>query len=278
MHEILDHLPNRARVLDLGARDGSFPANQYPHLQIVRVDLTRPGQNTGGFVLADAAQLPFPANAFDAVILNHSLEHFDNLEGALAEVGRLVKPDGAAFVAVPDASTFSDRLYRKVLIEAGGHVNLFSSEADLAKLLTRYLGLPYAHSSVLYGSFDYLNPRNIADLSRTRHVALPEPLLFLLNATVRAVDRRFRTRMSVYGWALYFGRTGELVAPIPRTNVCLRCGTGRRSDVIERRGAVQRKWIFFRAYRCADCGALNPFSRDRDFATTGDRRYRYFPR
>jgi SAM-dependent methyltransferase len=267
VHEILDHLPNRARVLDLGARDGSFPADQYPHLQVVRVDLTRPGQDTGNFVLADAAQLPFPAKAFDAVILNHSLEHFDNLTGALVELGRIVKPEGAAFVAVPDASTFSDRLYRKVLIEAGGHVNLFSSEADLATLLTQHLGLPHAHSTVLYGSFDYLNPRNIADLSRTRHIALSEPLLFLLNAAARAVDRRFHTRMSVYGWALYFGHAGAPVASIPRTNVCLRCGTGRRSDVLERLGAVERRWFFFRAYRCAECGALNPYSRDRDFAS-----------
>ncbi len=49
---------------------------------------------------------------------------------------RLVKRDGAVFVALPDARTFSDRVYRKVAKSAGGHVNLFGSSAELETMLT----------------------------------------------------------------------------------------------------------------------------------------------
>lgn len=77
-------------------------------------------------VLADAAALPFASASFDAVVANHSLEHFADLDGALGEIGRVLAPAGALYIAVPDATTFTDRLYRW-LARGGGHVNRFSS-------------------------------------------------------------------------------------------------------------------------------------------------------
>jgi SAM-dependent methyltransferase len=63
-------------------------------------------------VQTDASRLPFPDASFDAIIASHSLEHFERLETALQELGRVVRPSGSIFIAVPDASTFSDRLHR----------------------------------------------------------------------------------------------------------------------------------------------------------------------
>src|SRR5438477_426023 len=111
MHEILRNLPAGARVLDLGCAAGSFASDELPFI-VVRIDLERPDTHASHFVQADAARLPFPAACFDAVISNHSLEHFDNLAASLEEIGRVVKPSGALYVAVPDATTISDRLYR----------------------------------------------------------------------------------------------------------------------------------------------------------------------
>jgi ubiquinone/menaquinone biosynthesis C-methylase UbiE len=142
MYEILDHLPRRARVLDLGCRDGSFASECYDFLTI-RVDLTRPKRQLGAFVQADAVHLPFPSRSFDAVVMNHCVEHFVQLKPALQEIGRVIKQDGAAFVAVPDCRTLTDRLYRKVLRNLGGHVNLFDSAAKLEEMLSWYLGLPH---------------------------------------------------------------------------------------------------------------------------------------
>jgi ubiquinone/menaquinone biosynthesis C-methylase UbiE len=111
VHEVLASLGRGQRVLDIGSGAGSFDAPEGRFITI-RADLDRPSAPAANFTQADAAHLPFPPNAFDAVISNHSLEHFDDLAGALAEIARVVKPDGALYVAVPDASTFRDRLYR----------------------------------------------------------------------------------------------------------------------------------------------------------------------
>src|SRR5712692_1376907 len=142
MHEILDHLPAEARVLDLGSHTGSFPAEAYRFVT-VRVDIATPGPGANSLVQADAASLPFRSRTFDAVILNHSIEHFDNLKRALQEVGRVLKREGAVFASVPDATTMGDRVYRKVYLDAGGHVNLFNSPVKLAEMLSWYFGLPH---------------------------------------------------------------------------------------------------------------------------------------
>jgi hypothetical protein len=39
---------------------------------------------------------------------------------ALQELGRVVKPQVAEFVAVPDAATFADRVYRAAYRNTGG--------------------------------------------------------------------------------------------------------------------------------------------------------------
>ena len=87
MHEILLHLRASQYVLDLGCGTGSFNRRNYPFTTI-RVDLSRDGNVS---VQAKAAQLPFKDRLFDAVICNHSLEHFENLGGALLELRRITK-------------------------------------------------------------------------------------------------------------------------------------------------------------------------------------------
>jgi len=123
MHEILRNLPPGTLVLDLGCSRGSFAEASAPAV-VVRVDLQPPSNRAlyGGFVQADAAALPFRDRAFAGIIANHSLEHFEDLDGALREIGRVIAPNGGLFVAVPDASTVTDKLYRW-LATGGGHVN-----------------------------------------------------------------------------------------------------------------------------------------------------------
>jgi ubiquinone/menaquinone biosynthesis C-methylase UbiE len=262
LHEILDHLPRGARILDLGCREGSFPAGAYDFLTI-RVDLTRPRLNTPLFVQADAIHLPFPSRTFDAVILNHSVEHFVHLKPALQEIGRLIKRDGAAFVAVPDARTLTDRIYRKVFRNVGGHVNLFDSATELEKMLSWYFGLPHIATRTLFSSLSFLNQKNTRDPAVQRQMRFPglwEPILALATATTRILDRWFDTRTGVYGWGFYFGNAGESIDVQPLANVCVRCGQAHPSHTLEQAGCVGK--FPMSSYYCPDCAAFNIFFRD----------------
>jgi SAM-dependent methyltransferase len=263
LHEILEHLHREARVLDLGCREGSFSAGAFSFLT-VRVDLNRPRAAMSAFVQADAVRLPFPSRTFDAVILNHGLEHFDRLKPALQEIGRVVKREGSAFLSVPDARTVTDRIYRKLFRNAGGHVNLFDSASELEKMLAWYLGLQHVATRTLFSSLSFLNRKNTRDpgvRSQMRFGGFFEPVLLLLCAGMRVIDRFLATRTSVYGWAFYFGAIGEKIDVQPRTNVCIRCGQAHPSQALEADGVVRRRRRF-RTYRCPSCSALNYFSRD----------------
>lgn len=260
MHEILDHLSPGSRVLDLGSKSGSFKAEDYPNLVLFAADLGSPGgvQRELRFLRADAGSLPFRSRSFDAVILNHSLEQFERLTPALQEIGRVVKADGAVYVAVPDATTFSDRLYRKVFRDRGGHVNLFGSSARLSETLSWYFGLPLAGSRTLHASLTFLNRRVVGPgPRRIPWTRLPESVVALVTACLRMADDAFGARLSVYGWALYFGCLKEPVDAEVRANICVRCGQAHPADWLEGIGAVRRRRWLPAYYRCPGCGARN---------------------
>jgi|SRR5579872_5104553 len=265
MDEILRNLRPGARVLDLGSLTGSFPLDRCPGALVVRIDLTAPEPGTvEGFVQADAAKLPFPDRAFDAVIANHSLEHIDRLDAALSEVARVVRPEGSIYVAVPDASTFSDRLYRW-LYHGGGHINPFCSSDELAAHLTKATGLELAGVRPLYSSFEYANryyflpraPKRLWLVGRGSR-----RFIILLSYGARLFDRVFGTRASMYGWAIYCGNIGEEVQTEPWSNVCVGCGAGFAAPWLKVNNLVRRRLLFFKSYHCPCCGSLNLFTAD----------------
>jgi len=139
---------------------------------------------------------------FAAVVSNHSLEHIANFAAALHEIGRVVRPDGSLFVAVPDAATFTDKLYRW-LARGGGHINAFTAPDALAKEIERATGLPHRVPGALF-SLSFLNRRHNPGRRPRRLLLLgagSEWSLFLYAWLSRRLDRFFKTRTSVYGWA-----------------------------------------------------------------------------
>ncbi len=262
MHEILQNLVSGQRVLDIGSNAGSFDASIGPFIAI-RADLDRPSSPTPNFARADAAHLPFADRAFDAVISNHSLEHFHDLAGSLAEIGRVLKPTGALYIAVPDASTFCDRLYRW-LARGGGHVNAFTSAPELAGIIERATHLRHVSTRTLCTSLSYLNRKN-------RRVAGPRRLLVagggseislhLFTWFARLADRLFATRLSVYGWSFCFGNVAVPEDTEAWTNVCIRCGSGASSDWLRESNLVRRRFLL-KVYDCTNCGTTNLFSED----------------
>lgn len=259
MQKLLESLPPGSRVLDLGARSGSFTTNRQD-LLVVRLDLEIPADHRPGvYVSADAARMPFRAEAFDAIISNHSLEHFVEFEATLREIGRVVKRDGALYVAVPDASTLTDRIYRW-LARGGGHVNAFRTPQDVSLPVERLTGLPHRATHLLYSSLSFLNRHN-QTAPAPRRIALflngSERYLALLMWMLRGIDRRMGTRLSVYGWEFHFGG-----GPVPDRsqawmNVCVRCGSGFSEAYLRAKKAV--RWV---TYRCPECGGFNLLTRD----------------
>ena len=262
MHEILSRLRAGQRVLDLGCMSGSFRAEDCA-ASVVRADLdSQPGRAGGAFVCCDARFLPFDAGAFDAVILNHSLEHFEKPEVVLAEIGRVICAPGYLWVAVPDASTITDRIYRW-LGRGGGHVNQFTDHDGLVRMIEAQTRMPHAGTRVLFSSMSFLNRRN--NRGKPRRLYLlgggAEWLLRLSIGVMRKLDARFGTRTSVYGWGCCFGANLHFDSR-SWWNVCIRCGSGHSAERLLSVGQLRRGLLGLRLFRCPDCGTENYFTDD----------------
>jgi SAM-dependent methyltransferase len=265
MDEILRNLPPGARVLDLGSMTGSFSLDRCPAAKVVRLDLETPKAGSPpGFVRADASQLPFPDHCFDAVISNHSLEHIYRFEAALAEIGRVTCPSGSLYFAVPDASTFSDWLYRW-LCRGGGHINPFCSATALSSEVTRRTGFPLAGTRDLCSSFRFLKRSYFGPRAPRRLLLAANGnrfFIMLLSFVARKFDSLFPTRLSFYGWALYFGNLAEPVESVRWTNVCVECGSASPAIWLREANLVRRRWLVFKTYLCPACASLNFFTPD----------------
>ena len=255
MDEILRNLPAGARVLDLGCDEGSFPAER-TRATTVRLDRDAPRRRDAAFVQGDAARLPFGEGSFAAVISNHSLEHFDDLDAVLREIGRVTQPEGALFVAVPDASTLTDRIYRW-LGRGGGHVNRFTSAEQVARAIERGTGLRHVATRTLWSSLSFLNRKRAPRPLPLRLWLVGggfEPVLRAYVRVSRGIDRMLGTRTGVYGWAFFFGAIQGPIDADSWANVCVRCGSGFPEEFLRARGLVGDA-----QYRCPNCEARNPF-------------------
>ena len=253
MTELIAMLPAGARVLDLGARTGSFETERMD-VTVVRADLEiAPSRAAGLYVAADAARLPFAAGAFDLIVSNHSLEHFVELEATVREIGRVLRPGGGLFVAVPDATTLTDRIYRW-LGKGGGHVNPFRAPSEVIELVERLAGVPHRGTRTLFSGLSFLNAHNFTTRP-PRKIALfafgRERFLARLVWTLRWADRHWRTRLSHYGWSFYFGSAHAPEGESEWINVCVRCGAGHSEAYLREKGA-SGTW-----YRCPACGGEN---------------------
>jgi SAM-dependent methyltransferase len=260
--EVLASLGSDCMILDLGSGKGSFPPGMTTS-KIVCCDIDAIGLCDGTYqVRADAIHLPFKASLFDLVIANHSLEHFLGASQVLAEIGRVIKPTGGLYIAVPDGGSVSDGLYRWVA-SGGGHVNQFTDESQLAEQVVGATSLTFNGVTVLYSGFTFLNVKNAKARCPRKVVVMTggsEVFLSFLTLGLRFVDRLLQTRLSTYGWALYFGSISP-PRQLARTNVCVRCGSAHGADWLVRMSLVRgRRWL--RRYNCPLCSCLNFWTSD----------------
>lgn len=110
-------------------------------------------------VQGDALHLPFPDGTFDRVICSEVLEHIPDDEAAMAELSRVLSPDGTMAITVP---RFGPELVNWALSEEyydvpGGHVRLYRRSILFDRL--RAAGLePFAshHAHGLHSPYWWL--------------------------------------------------------------------------------------------------------------------------
>jgi SAM-dependent methyltransferase len=97
------------RVLDVGCSAG-FICDELAAsgARVTGVDIDVPGLRrasarfaaTARFVCADGLALPFPDASVDVVVLNHIYEHVVDADAVIAEVRRVLAPDGVAYLGL----------------------------------------------------------------------------------------------------------------------------------------------------------------------------------
>ncbi|MCE2563850.1 methyltransferase domain-containing protein [Komagataeibacter sp. FNDCF1] len=163
---LLDRLDDVTRsfgtALDVGGRGVVAPALRARGIATVATDLSPRlcGQDSGPAVCMDGEWLPFAPHSFDLVVACLSLHWVNDLPGLLAQVRRILVPDGLFLACMPVLPTLGG--LRHALLEAemarrGGvspRVSPFPGLRDCAGLLQRAgFALPVADADVIHLSY-----------------------------------------------------------------------------------------------------------------------------
>jgi ubiquinone/menaquinone biosynthesis C-methylase UbiE len=246
MENILRSLGPSHTVLDLGCGESSFRYSNY-ECRVIGVDVVLNaarvdrGSPRFQYVLATSTQLPIAPACVDAVICNHTMEHFEDYKKVLAEIGRVLRPAGLLWISVPNGHGFDDTLYRFVY-RGGGHVNRFTFDA-LVRDVEAAAAVRLVQAIELFSGFVYLHSSVI------RHT---------MNVITRMLDRHAGLRTSRYGWGFVFARGACDLPLLPPSyfNVCGGCGAGQGLNELVERGRVEKSFGI-PIYRCVNCGCRN---------------------
>ena len=112
IHAILaDHLQHPVagyRTLDIGCGNGGISESFAAANEHYAVDIKDQRHNKAAnydFRLVASECLPFGDGFFDIVVSHHVIEHVGDQHLHLAEIGRVLKPDGIAYLATPNRSS-----------------------------------------------------------------------------------------------------------------------------------------------------------------------------
>ena len=103
----LGHEVAGLRVLDIGCGNGQISKYFADRNEVFGVDVSdrRADKECCSFTLVEDETLPFGGDSFDVVISHHVIEHVENQPAHLAEIKRVLKPNGLAYVACPNGGS-----------------------------------------------------------------------------------------------------------------------------------------------------------------------------
>lgn len=95
-------------ILDVGCGNGDIAAFFAEANDVAGVDVAdrvKPGNHCFEFCVIDSERLPFADGRFDAVLSHHVIEHVRDQQLHLAEIARVLRPGGIAYLATPNRSS-----------------------------------------------------------------------------------------------------------------------------------------------------------------------------
>ncbi len=127
------------RALDLGA-----PTNHFAQSIVAsgRAAPLRTGR-FGGAIIADEEALPFAAAVFDLVVSGMALQWINDLPGVLAQIRRILAPDGLFIACLPGGATLVElraalaQAEEEIVGGASPRVSPFVDVRDMGALLQR---------------------------------------------------------------------------------------------------------------------------------------------
>lgn len=165
LEQILNFLPLKSnmKILDLGTGSGylSFEiAKKHPNIQVTGLDIVEKALEANRkkaeqlniknieFISYGGADFPLKENEFDMVVSRYALHHFPQIKDSIAEVSRVLKPDGHFFVSDPTPN--NDDIHRFVdaymQLKKDGHIKFYT--------LTEWIDMCKACSLQFEGSFE----------------------------------------------------------------------------------------------------------------------------
>jgi malonyl-CoA O-methyltransferase len=135
-------------ILDAGAGTGkAIPAlfNRYKKAQLVALDLSEnmleKSSRHGGFfrsphlVCADIERLPFADDSFDLIFSSLSMQWCNDLDAALLEAKRVLKPGGLFVFSTFGPDTLKELRHSWAQVDEANHVNHFIDMHDIGDAL-----------------------------------------------------------------------------------------------------------------------------------------------
>ncbi len=108
MAVLAEYVPDSAltplALLDIGTGSGEISQVLSRAYRVISIDLIDQRRMDDGylFVRADSEHLPFPDSSYDVIVSNHVIEHVHDARRHLAEISRVLRPGGVAYLATPN--------------------------------------------------------------------------------------------------------------------------------------------------------------------------------
>lgn len=218
------------RVLDVGCGPGLYAhtlARLLPRVRYYGLDFSagmlahHPYQNA--IVLGDVQDIPFPDNSFDVVMANHMLYHVPDINRAILEVRRVLKPEGillAATNSIENMPQFRELYKRAILVlTAPGkpfrvplpNSHLFTLESG-TRQLARHFYAVVRHDLPGMFVFNEIEPV-MAYLESTRSLREPQlPEGIAWESVMMVVREQIKNQLNYVGELIVNKLAGVLVA------------------------------------------------------------------